>query len=106
MELEGAGSAGAFFFQGCDCYALVFADRRTALEGHGPLVGVKMRGVEIHIRKNGYEYEGQRDVDESDGFHARLDGVRGILGNSSLFGFYHWRLNSTLMVWVDMFNYA
>jgi hypothetical protein len=83
MELEGAGSAGAFFFQGCDCYALFFADWRTALEGHGPLVGVKMRGVEIHIRKNGYEYEGERDVDESDRFHARLDGVRGLWGNSS-----------------------
>jgi hypothetical protein len=83
MELEGAGSAGALFFQGCDCYALFFADRRTALEGHGPLVGVKVRGVEIHIRKNGCEYDRQRDVDESDVFHPRLDGVRGLWGNWS-----------------------
>ncbi len=67
----------AFFLQGGDCYAFVLADRWAALEGHGPLVGVKMRGVEIHIRHDGCEYDGQRDVDESDVFHARLDVVRG-----------------------------
>ena len=83
MELEGAGSAGAFFLQGGDCYALFLADRRTAFEGHGPLVGVKVGGVEIHIRHDGCEYDGQRDVDECDVFHPRLDGVRGLWGNSS-----------------------
>ena len=60
----------AFFFQCGDCYAFFFADRRTAFEGHGPLVGVKVRGVEIHIRHDGCEYEGQGDVDEIDAFHA------------------------------------
>ena len=74
MELEAAGFVQAFFFQGCDCYALVFADRRTALEGHGPLVGVKMRGVEEHIRQYSCEYDRQSDIDELDVFHARLDG--------------------------------
>ena len=83
MELEAAGFVQAFFFQCCDCYAFFFADRRTALEGHSPLVGVKVRGVEIHICHDQGEYDGQRDVDEIDAFHARLDGVRGILGNSS-----------------------
>jgi hypothetical protein len=39
---------------------------------------VKMRGVEIHIRHYGCEYDGQSDVDELDGFHARLDGGKGI----------------------------
>jgi hypothetical protein len=92
MELEAAGFVQAFLFQCCDCYALFFADWRTALEGHGPLVGVKVRGVEIHIRHDQGEYDGQRDVDEIYAFHARLDGVRRFLGNSSLFVSYKWCL--------------
>jgi hypothetical protein len=77
VELEAAGTAVALFLQGGDCYAFFFADRRTAFEGHGPLVGVKMRGVEIHIRHYGCEYDGQSDVDELNGFHAWLDGGNG-----------------------------
>lgn len=76
--LEAAGFVEAFFFQCGDCYAFFFADGRAAFEGHGPLVGVKMRGVEIHIRHDRCVYEGKGDVDEIYAFHARLDGVRGI----------------------------
>lgn len=75
--LEAACFVEAFFFQCGDCYAFFFADGRAAFEGHGPLVGVKVRGVEEHIRRDHCVYECKGDVDESDVFHARLDGVGG-----------------------------
>ena len=87
MELEAAGFVQAFLFQRCDCYALFFADWRTALEGHGPLVGVKVRCVEIHIRHDACEYDRQSDIDELDVFHAALDGLSGLCGNLSFVSF-------------------
>ena len=58
MELEAAGFVQAFFFQCGDCYALVLADGWTALECHGPLPGVEVRGVEEHVRHDGCEHDG------------------------------------------------
>ena len=77
MELEPSDLVVAFFLQRCDCYAFFLADRRAAFEVLTPLPGVKMRGVEIHIRHDACEYDCKGDIDDLDRFHAALDGLSG-----------------------------
>lgn len=71
---DGSGPVSVFLLQCCDGDAFFFADRLTAFEGHGSLPGFEVRVVDNHIREDSHEYEGERDVDELDVFHARLDG--------------------------------
>lgn len=73
MSGDASRAVGTLFLQRCDGDTLFLADRRTAFESLGPFVGVKVRGVEVHIREYSCEYDRQGDIDELDIFHARLD---------------------------------
>src|SRR5271168_2577851 len=82
-RLEAADLVVVLLLECGDCDAFFFADRRAAFEFLAPLPRFEVRGVEIHIRHYRNEYDGQCDVDDLDGFHARLDGENGLWGNSS-----------------------
>jgi hypothetical protein len=76
-ESERANFVETFLFQRCDCDAFFLADRLPAFEFLTPLLGVKVSGVEIHIRHDRCEYDRQSDVDDLDIFHAALDDLSG-----------------------------